>query len=518
MQTNFRVLDLELGCVTPADLEDCKYVTLSYVWGDLPSFRLNGKNFEQLSVEGGLEGIRKELPKTINDAIHFTKAVGQRYLWVDALCLVQDDAEDVREGVEMMNKIYSGSYFTIVAGEWENEFVFGSRSGWSNFVTFILGSGIDASAGLPGTCQTPRSTSRIKTTKEFAPGIKMTILQSIDHHLSNSIYNTRGWTMQEQLLPRRTLIFINGQVHFRCQEANWTEESWSDKYTHYLDPDDSNISRIPTSEGGIGDADGMKGVLQAIWAYQKIFEENSRRILRNEGDALRAVTGILGPLKKGMRSSMVEGVPGSYLDHFLLFSSINGNLRRREGFASFSWAGWEGGIIWPRENFTWPGDEQMWKTGNIWNYLEHNGLVDFESLDPERGVFGQYNVTYSSNPDRLYKLMWEYPGVFANTDISLGKNFNYWKWTDPGKHDEIPAWNSIYSEFSGYRSEDITERIMDSMEKVSIRKDRVEEGRGEFEKLKKEIVGAKLSRKYSNMLAARDLRKNCFPDLFMISC
>ena len=80
-----------------------QYVTLSYVWGASPMFKLNMYNFERLSTPGSLEGIREDLPKTINDAILFMKAIGERYLWVDGLCLVQDDEEDVSLGIQMMN-------------------------------------------------------------------------------------------------------------------------------------------------------------------------------------------------------------------------------------------------------------------------------------------------------------------------------------------------------------------------------------------------------------------------------
>lgn len=111
-----------------------KYVALSYVWGQVSTFRLGRNNLERLSAEGSLSAIRHELPRTVNDAIDLIAALGQRYLWVDSLCLVQDDEEDVSMGIEQMNSIYHGSYLTIVAA-----------------------SGADASAGLPATAASPRA-------------------------------------------------------------------------------------------------------------------------------------------------------------------------------------------------------------------------------------------------------------------------------------------------------------------------------------------------------------------------
>jgi len=112
--------------VTSTPLDE-KYVALSYVWGQLPMFSLRGENVDFLSEPGALERVRLYLPRTINDAIDFVRALGTRYLWVDSLCLIQDDPEDVRQGLCLMNSIYRGSYFTIVAA-----------------------SGGDANEGLPG--------------------------------------------------------------------------------------------------------------------------------------------------------------------------------------------------------------------------------------------------------------------------------------------------------------------------------------------------------------------------------
>ncbi|KAH8708481.1 hypothetical protein GQ44DRAFT_628004, partial [Phaeosphaeriaceae sp. PMI808] len=138
------------------------------MFGQLPTYTLQKRDLDRLSQEGSLESIRAILPNTINDAIDLVKALGERYLWIDGLCLVQDDPTDVNEGIRMMNSIYSGSYFTIVAG-----------------------SGLDANAGLPGVMGSTEG--REQVIEEVAPGAQMTVLHGIDWHLSRSIYNERGW-------------------------------------------------------------------------------------------------------------------------------------------------------------------------------------------------------------------------------------------------------------------------------------------------------------------------------------
>lgn len=166
--SNFRLIDLEIGCIRRAPLHT-RYLTLSYVWGQLPMFKTQKSNYHALMTENGLTNIRPYLPRTINDAIDLVGSLGERYLWIDSLCLIQDDEQDVKLGIELMNSIYEGSFLTIVAG-----------------------SGIDANAGLLGFNAKPRCA--IQPIEELNAGLRMTVLHSIDKHLNASPYNGRAWT------------------------------------------------------------------------------------------------------------------------------------------------------------------------------------------------------------------------------------------------------------------------------------------------------------------------------------
>jgi hypothetical protein len=64
---------------------------------------------------GVLQNIWLNLPKTIRDAIDLVRALKERYLWVDALCLVQNDQADMQKGIDIMDIIYERAVMTIVA-------------------------------------------------------------------------------------------------------------------------------------------------------------------------------------------------------------------------------------------------------------------------------------------------------------------------------------------------------------------------------------------------------------------
>ncbi|KAF2031440.1 HET-domain-containing protein, partial [Setomelanomma holmii] len=55
------------------------------------------------------------IPKTIHDAIIFTRKLGVHFLWADSLCIIQGDVEDWNRQSSMMADVYGGAWLTIAA-------------------------------------------------------------------------------------------------------------------------------------------------------------------------------------------------------------------------------------------------------------------------------------------------------------------------------------------------------------------------------------------------------------------
>ena len=163
-----RVIDVQDKCVLNAQI-GCRYLTLSYLWGQTPTVRLIKGNVADLTANGGLASVWRDLPKTIRDAIDLVALLGERYLWVDSLCLIQDDYEDMRDGIQKMDLVYEGAVLTIIAA-----------------------SGSDANSGLPGVHAGSRRVDQY--IEEVKPGVKMTKVPTIYWTLSGSKYMNRGWT------------------------------------------------------------------------------------------------------------------------------------------------------------------------------------------------------------------------------------------------------------------------------------------------------------------------------------
>lgn len=147
----------------------CRYLTLSYVWGGVNNVRLTSSNRASLMKEGSLQTIWQLLPRTVQDAVEVVKLLEERFLWIDALCLVQNDPVDMQSGIQLMDLIYEKAALCIVAA-----------------------SGDNANAGLPGVHRGNRLvTNHIE---QIRPGIKLGVYNELDHLLRPSTYNRRAWT------------------------------------------------------------------------------------------------------------------------------------------------------------------------------------------------------------------------------------------------------------------------------------------------------------------------------------
>ena len=194
----FRVIDVQRYCIVDA-AQDCRYVALSYVWGNATTLQ-NAKDIkEDLGLDNALQDRMEELPNTIKDAISFTNKIGERYLWVDSLCIIQDDPEDKTSQIAAMDLIYSSAALTIAvtSGDSANAGFSGMSAGPRRFEQHF--------ANVQGICLANRPF-------EFSLAV------------NDSAWDTRAWTLQERVLSPRTL-FVAEQRCFSLATAVQTY-SW----------------------------------------------------------------------------------------------------------------------------------------------------------------------------------------------------------------------------------------------------------------------------------------------------
>lgn len=188
-----------------------EHATLSYCWG-YPVERHWLTTIE--NVEARLQGIDVALlPATVRDSFTIAKKLGIRYIWVDALCILQNDKLDWAKESAKMAGIYRGSLVTIaashassVSGGCLNE---SSSSHWNRFTDLV---GIDA------TLSDGRQSS-VYVYEEQRPNL-------FDEQVISSALAQRAWTYQEQVVSRRTIYYTASQLIWDCEHCRLTEDNF----------------------------------------------------------------------------------------------------------------------------------------------------------------------------------------------------------------------------------------------------------------------------------------------------
>jgi hypothetical protein len=175
------------------------------------------------------------------------------------------------------------------------------------------------------------------------------------------------------MLSRRCLIFVNGQVIFRCNNVCWREDV-------HLEDDDIESSFDMTFKHsikcGLVTEDLHGDYTGALWEY-------SHRELGYESDVLNAFGGVLNVLLQRLRNgrsptfSHMYGLPSFIFDWAVLWERADREpLRRRSGgWPSWSWCGWVGGIAMIKTGFD--------TTAKLETWLQHNTWIQWTIFDVE---------------------------------------------------------------------------------------------------------------------------------------
>lgn len=332
---SFRLVDvddLSVIEVTGAQVWSYRYVALSYVRGVAPTFELLQSNRNKLlRTHGLLKIFRHSLPRTIRHAITATRAFGERYLWVDALCVVQDDEIDVRQQLNAMDRIYGNALLTIVAADAEH-----------------------AAVGLRGVESGSRHVEQIF--EQVESDIHMMLPLPEPKGLTTSVWNKRAWTFQERLLSRRMVIFMGGQIIWRCHKAVAFEDMTAAETGEELESYSSlsikpqHLGQKKTAESYLNCSveqlrSGQTHLVRTTTFsnYASLVHEYSQRRMQFPTDVLHAFAGLSHVFELCFKGPIRQGLPEALLDAALLWRPVERLCRRSApGVPSWSWAGWEG--------------------------------------------------------------------------------------------------------------------------------------------------------------------------------
>lgn len=320
------LIDNEAGCLVHKSA-DCRYVALSYVCGQIPRPHTTKSNLPALQIPGSITAEAEQLtiPKTIRDALRLVSLLGERYLWVDSFCIVQDEENTKELQLSSMASIYANAYFTIAAAE-----------------------GKDADHGISGITRSAGAREIDQGRFHLSSGQQMiahNLGSSFPGQLRDTTWNTRGWTFQEGLFSPRILLF-NGTVSWYCRSSIWEEA--------IRDPREDRAGTIgPRKPNDYLELAYRQPQWPDLDSWDSLVGEYNSRKLTFDRDIINAFAGAAAIFQGHFDGGLLWGIPEMFFDHCITWKPF-GALRRRKRdsdssrvsrLPSWSWVGWEGYVI-----------------------------------------------------------------------------------------------------------------------------------------------------------------------------
>ena len=257
------------------------YLALSYCWGKQPEATelvqplvLQRDNLKDLVANIRLESLQQ----SIQDAIFVTRKLGFRYIWVDALCIIQDCRKDKDVKISQMASIYKNAAVTIAASCSEN-----STDGFlSKKIRPFL----------------PKDSFHIP----MSNGKKGTVYLSAEAYEPEHPLDKRGWALQESILSSRILKFSDYELLWQCKEVDL--HGVTGVGLQYQQPLEVQPWTIfdEDAEPRSRNLDSHK-----ISLWKTLIQQYTKRDLTDPEDRLRAVTEITNVLKRLWRDTNIHG-------------------------------------------------------------------------------------------------------------------------------------------------------------------------------------------------------------------
>lgn len=314
--------DIKLVCsgTFNSDNKHPSYLTLSHCWGPPEKRPIT-------TTRATLEANKNRIPftslsRTFRDAVVITRNLGQRYLWIDSLCIVQDDEKDWAQEASQMAKVYSCSYCTLAAL-----------------------SSSDSSGGLSMT--KPRRLSmyvvhgpnnskyRLHIPKERYNSQDISWngwYGEYDGSTDDSPLRYRAWALQERELSTRTIYFGSHQLLWECRYGQaCTHIPW-----RWLDDERKEVP----SSGVVTEPKPFSERLNIIRRnWTTIVEDYSRRSLTKQTDKLTALSGIAQSYQAWFpETTYMAGIWSLLLPECLLWVTSSKSSRRAPTYVAPTWS------------------------------------------------------------------------------------------------------------------------------------------------------------------------------------
>jgi len=200
--------------VETASLPNEPYIALSYCWGKGDNVKTTIANYDDMQKAI----IVASLPQTLQDAVIITRKLGQKYIWIDALCIIQDSPSDWEREAAMMAPVYRNAYLSIAAE-----------------TAAAASEGFLARQHLAAEHPSPFQV-RWQTTEGLESLLAARVVPDLEMHFNRDEddlpLELRGWCLQERILSTRTLTYTAHELHWICRSSSACECHTRDRYSN----------------------------------------------------------------------------------------------------------------------------------------------------------------------------------------------------------------------------------------------------------------------------------------------
>ena len=327
------------------------YVALSYCWGKTDFRRMTRLTLEQ--DQGGID--MKILPRTFQDAISVLRALGICYIWIDALCIMQDDRDDWKIEGAKMDQVYTHALFVlcITFGNDAHSGFLSHHPSPTEPNSLILQARDAKRASYTESClysfEGRKMSIRVRV-KLRHDAIVSQLLTIINSDPTMPVLS-RAWCLQERLLAARTVHFTPKEMIWECSGATWCECQGSEldafaQEFHYMGCSSANSSTPLSSYKALFRRQFTdKWYLTNLW--QHTVSAYTWRDLTYQSDRLPALSGLAALFQTAKMGTYLAGLWHDKLAYYLHWRSARcDRYVKRTSQPSWSWASTDGPIAW----------------------------------------------------------------------------------------------------------------------------------------------------------------------------
>jgi hypothetical protein len=320
--------------------ENAIYATLSHCWGEHLSLKLFQDEYDTFKALVSFA----DLPRTFQEAVYVTMYLGIPYIWIDALCIIQDSQQDWAREAALMSEVYANALVNLAAT-----------------------ASSDSSGGL-FRFREPLSIIPCRVSlKDGHEVILYSTRTGID--ILNSPLNSRGWVLQERILATRQLSFTEDSIHWECNSVRACEQL---PVRMLPDEDWTDLKAWKSALASLR-SDKNERKFTSMW--MEIVQQYTNCDLTFESDKLIAIAGIAKWMGHEMGLDSNEYFGGIWRPDFLrqlLWYLFDPGVRSETYRApSWSWASIDGSLQTAAKEFESGKDFEVAHLINI--RTEHDG-------------------------------------------------------------------------------------------------------------------------------------------------